>query len=375
MSDLLLTNLEVRSFRRFDSLTIEQFGHVNLIAGKNNAGKSTVLEAINLYANLGSPQVIWEILSSRDELIDRSSPRKTTRRSGSAAVWSLFHGHPPLSRVRDPIQIGPVSSPASTLSVGIDWLDPRTHQSVVHSADETSATRSDGSRSAAIPALTLAIGGMNHAMRLDEDFRLHCRRWSLLAESFVELSTRCIVVGPHGVSPRAMEGMWDSVALTDLEEDVVESMRIMVPEVDDFALLNSELSSGTTVRVKLRGSDQPVPLRSMGDGVQRLFGLAMALVSAKGGILLVDEIENGLHYSALAPVWKFIARIAHRLNVQVFATTHSLDCIREFHKTITEDTALNGVLNRLESKEGQVRSVPFDKQRLQRFISEDIEMR
>ncbi len=105
----------------------------------------------------------------------------------------------------------------------------------------------------------------------------------------------------------------------------------------------------------------PHPLKSLGDGTGRLFGLTLALVAAKDGILLVDEIENGVHYSVLVSLWKFIAKVAKRLNIQVFATSHSLDCVRAFHEVTLADPSIEGVLNRVETRKGEVRSVLFDK--------------
>src|SRR6266849_7306838 len=67
MSTLILNSLEIRGFRGFRQLQIERLGRVNLIVGKNNVGKSSLLEALQLYAHRGSPRLIWELLVARDE--------------------------------------------------------------------------------------------------------------------------------------------------------------------------------------------------------------------------------------------------------------------------------------------------------------------
>ena len=74
-----------------------------------------------------------------------------------------------------------------------------------------------------------------------------------------------------------------------------------------------------------------MPLKSMGDGMTRIFHIILALVNARNGFLLVDEFENGLHWSVHPKLWNIIFRLAEDLNVQVFVTTHSQDCIRGFH--------------------------------------------
>ncbi len=76
----------------------------------------------------------------------------------------------------------------------------------------------------------------------------------------------------------------------------------------------------------------------------RLLGVALALVNASDGVLLIDEIESGLHYTVQADMWRLIFRVAHRLNVQVFATTHSWDCIEAFQKAALEDVAEEGLI-------------------------------
>lgn len=109
--------------------------------------------------------------------------------------------------------------------------------------------------------------------------------------------------------------------------------------------------------------------------MQRMFGIALALVNSRNGILLVDEIENGLHYSAQPDVWRLIFRLASRLNVQVFATTHSWDCIEAFQKAAQEDTQNAGLLIRLENKKGKIIATLFDEQELGIATREQIEVR
>ncbi len=109
--------------------------------------------------------------------------------------------------------------------------------------------------------------------------------------------------------------------------------------------------------------------------MQRIFGIALALVNARNGILLVDEIENGLHYLAQPDVWRLIFRLASRLNIQVFATTHSWDCIEAFQKAAQEDRQNEGVLIRLESKRGKIVPTLFDERQLGIATREQIEVR
>ncbi len=109
--------------------------------------------------------------------------------------------------------------------------------------------------------------------------------------------------------------------------------------------------------------------------MNRLFGLGMALACAKNGILLVDEIDNGIHWSVLPEVWKFIVKVAKRLNVQVFATTHSNDCLLGFHQGTKDDSSMDGVAVRIEKKNGEFNVEIFDENRLAIIVKEGIEIR
>jgi AAA15 family ATPase/GTPase len=107
----------------------------------------------------------------------------------------------------------------------------------------------------------------------------------------------------------------------------------------------------------------------------RLFATTLALVSAADGILLIDEIENGLHYSVQLDMWRLIFRTARELNVQVFATTHSWDCISAFQKAASEDHASEGMLIRLARRNDEIIPTLFDERRLEIATQDQIEIR
>ena len=127
--------------------------------------------------------------------------------------------------------------------------------------------------------------------------------------------------------------------------------------------------------MKIAGEDEPLPLRSLGEGLHRVFGIALALVNAQGGYLLVDEIESGLHYTALLGLWRLVLETARQLNVQVFATTHSWDCIEAFQQAAREDQREEGVLIRLGRKDGDIVATVFDEDELAIATRERIEVR
>src|SRR5207245_792380 len=83
-------------------------------------------------------------------------------------------------------------------------------------------------------------------------------------------------------------------------------------------------------------------------------GIARALINAMDGFLLIEEAENGLHYSIQPDVWRLIFRVASRMNVQVLATTHSWDCIEAFQTAASEAGPEVGMLIRLRQKGGKI---------------------
>lgn len=103
--------------------------------------------------------------------------------------------------------------------------------------------------------------------------------------------------------------------------------------------------------------------------------MALALATTKGGVLLIDEVDTGLHYSILGDVWLLIVEAAKRLNIQVFLTTHSYDCVRalawlcQTRPDLGPEVSIQKIERKLD------RSVSLDAKQIQIAIEQDIEVR
>ena len=183
------------------------------------------------------------------------------------------------------------------------------------------------------------------------------------------------------VSPYAGEGtemwesLWDRIALTDDEQDVVEALHIIAPTISGVNMVRDKsVFRSRTAIVRTGDIAQPIPLRSFGDGLNRLFGIVLSLVNARGGFLLIDEFENGLHYSVQLNMWRTVFRLAQSRDIQVFATSHSWDTIEAFQKAAAEAPA-NGVLVRLARRKDDIIPTVFAEDELAIATRDKIEMR
>ena len=133
--------------------------------------------------------------------------------------------------------------------------------------------------------------------------------------------------------------------------------------------------TGRRAIVKLKVHEDPVPLRSLGDGALRLFSVALAIANSRDGFLLIDEAENGIHYSLQKDFWRMVLQAAQESNVQVVATTHSGDCIKGFAQAAIESKEVEGVLFRLSQQEGVLRAVEYSEEELVTAARQGIEVR
>ncbi len=124
------------------------------------------------------------------------------------------------------------------------------------------------------------------------------------------------------------------------------------------------------------GSDRLLPLPMMGEGMVRLLSFILRIANAPDGVVLIDEIENGLHYSILPKLWSVIGKMAKKYNTQVFATTHSLECIKAAHQAFSNEDTYDFRVHRLQfSKDGEVDAVTHDRDDLEAAFEIGIEVR
>jgi ABC-type cobalamin/Fe3+-siderophores transport system ATPase subunit len=370
MNDLVLDSLKISRFRAFQHITIDHLGRVNLIVGKNNVGKSSLLDALQLYARRGSPNVIWQILGAHDENA-RSRLRNSSIEENLNAVKYLFYGRRELKSPIESITIGPLNSAKDVLHINIQWFNRVANEEGIPVLQKTLFEDELNEVETASPRFTIQMGNQREYNLSLEPGAVGLRAFR---QDIKELN--CFLVDSNGLDKRQISYLWDSIALTPQEKEVLNALRIIAPGVEDISVIGDPNSprERTTI-IKVVDIDEPLPIRSLGDGMQRMLGIALALINAKNGLLLVDEIENGLHYSVQLDLWQLIFELAQRLNVQVFATSHSWDCIEAFQKIAKATPQEEGVLIRLEHKKGRVVPVVFDENKLAIATREQIEVR
>ena len=186
------------------------------------------------------------------------------------------------------------------------------------------------------------------------------------------------IVSTENMPNRKLAALWDLTSLTDLESEVISALRLIDDRISGVAFVEDtsrgRSSNNRIPLVKIKGIDEPLPLKSMGDGMTRLFHIIVALVNAKNGILLIDEFENGLHWTVQPKVWDLIFKLSERLNVQVFATTHSRDCITGFDRAWNSYPNL-GDFFRLDAKSEGIKATEYTSETLTDAIDMDVEVR
>lgn len=369
-----IKHLDVEGFRAFNHLRVGPFGRVNLITGKNNAGKSSLLEAIRIAASGGAPRTLFDILYYREEL-GTSELDRVYAPTDVAPFCNLFHGVPEIANCEQGFTLAvegnlPASSLPLTVRIGyfIQKMDPERRVALWEPTTVDLFDDLEG-----VPALQVDTGGRTRVIPLD---RL-VRRSSAYRNEGELTPTPCVYLDPFSSrSTSHLGALWDAVALTDAEKELVEALKVISPEISAVSMIGGDERAirSRTVIAKSSSYRTPMPLRTFGDGVNRLFGVILSLCNAKDGILVVDEIDNGLHYSVQSQIWKIVFRLAKTLNVQVFATSHSWDCVRAFQQAAS-DSPEDGVLVRLTKRQENVAATLFTERELEIATRDQIEVR
>lgn len=367
MARKLINSFRVSGFRGINELLVPQIGRVNLVVGKNSCGKTSILEAIQLYTGRGTLSAITSVLAGRNDVIRRRLRDAEQFSELYDSFQNLFYAPNIISGVMPTILLETLDPTDAPLSIRLARLRTEFNEEgrqlkLIDDLEEDSQLDGVG--------LAVSYGDKNRIYPFDRSERYY----SSVSREFEETEAeRYVSVPTSGLAEDRMGRLWDRITLTESEDEVVKALRIISPKLERISLIGS--GSSRSFMVRLKGYRRPMPLRVMGDGLSRLMGIALALVSAQNGVLLVDEIENGLHYSVQESVWNLIFQTAHRLNIQVFAATHSWDCISAFQKASIADKHEDAFLIRVQESAGSLRVIQFDENELSIAAHDRIEVR
>ena len=354
---LHLTDLSIEHFLGIGHLSIPRMGRVTLLAGRNGIGKTTVLDAVRVYASGGNPAVLADLLNNREEWIP--SIGKDGDDVLLPDIASLFYGR--TDTMHDSISIGSRNE-NNRLIISTSFLEE----------------------------FEIKFKGKQRPLHWEQflkDLSFNRSRMRWMRRSFLDNeehewppAIECESLGPGLPRNTDMVQFWDRIALTDSESLPVQALQFVLGStVNRVAVIGDDGSrGGKTGRrfiVRLLDDPTPVPLTSFGDGAIRLFGVALALANSRNGFLLIDEAENGIHYSVQRDYWRMILQIAHKDNVQVVATTHSWDCVKGFAQAATGFEDAEGVLVRLERDDDEMRPIEYSEEELKIAAEQGIEVR
>jgi hypothetical protein len=287
MANLILPSLEIQNFRVFEHLRIERLGRVNLITGKNNVGKTSLLEALYLYARGSSPYQLIELLSTRDEIHGQTRVQANEKSVESATesfnIRHLFSGRKSVFEQNASIQIGPVDAKRDTVVISVSMrevppyeehssLSPLPRPIYVNDIDDDD--QQSGESKLYVPYITIRTRkGVTYNFPVD---RLLDKNYTPYLTSPDTINSPYIKTS--GWQTSALNQFWDKVVLTPEEDDVLNALRIIVPNIERAGFVGEE--NGTQKRVpivRMRNMNEPIPLRSLGEGMYRLFGISLAL--------------------------------------------------------------------------------------------------
>lgn len=342
----MIESLHVSGFKLFRDITLPRLGRLNLFVGENNTGKSCLLEAINLYAGRTPITDVIETAAGRfPERLRPWDPVDLTEEGSSLThpVFELFH-----RAVR-----------AFTKGIIIEKIgdsNPLRVQCLPHRivTDEEGFRRYvPVTQGDAIPPegveMALPVFRGDRQVGLVTRRRLEMRGRILDGEKLPSEDALSVAFLPaSGFLDEKAASLWDALVQGPGQELVLDWLRMLDVRIEGLAYIEAKRVARLAL-LKFQGQGR-IPLRSMGDGLTKLFHIALAVASAPKGVLLIDEFENGLHWKVQGDLWIALAKAARNFNVQVFSTTHSRDCIESFAAAVKDAGPDGASIYRLERK-------------------------
>ena len=312
MSQHFIDDIKIENFKCFENLAITGFKRVNLFGGKNNVGKTALLEAIELFVKSINPTLlshfVFLLLKKRQSIFSR-------------VEFDLFYKESMVLRIRNAVK-----------NICIKLIEQN------DLLEEVDFTVDD-----------MVMTPFNVGDFLDQRLSIYIHPDSKkfpIASCFVDTSR----------NDKDIAALYGSILESDNDIFLNQSLNDFDKSLISFKSV--PLGNGQVVpKLKVDNRAKLVSLSEMGDGISRYVTILCAIWASQNGFLFIDEIENGIHYSNYKKLWELIFMASEQANCQVFVTSHSKECIDAFNQVQLERSDNTGMYFELYHSERKKRIV------------------
>jgi predicted ATPase len=321
----MLTKVQIKNFRCFRELEIAPLRRVNLITGQNNTGKTALLEALSLLLAQPNPSAQGNLPNTFRAGFGNADPQEN--------FWNWLF---PAKNLELAMEL------KCELNGGekIGWLVQKEQPGV---GKKYSGQLVEAGQLAGASCFGIGPGSGNAAMKA------------------IHFSTR-----PSDPSQDAVD--FNRVVVKRRKKELVGLLQPLERRLEGLEALQLGRPGcgqvGPLIYAEIQGLPEMIPVTQLGQGFSRLLDIYSEILARDAQVLLVDEIENGIHHSVLPVVWKGLFHAAEEAGVQIFATTHSWECILAADKAARENGSYDLSLIRLDRVEGDVKATVMDDQTL-----------
>lgn len=341
----MIKTFHIKHFRGIKELEIADISRVNLILGQNNCGKTSVLEALMLLSSPSQPitnQKVNLLRSFKSQNLDDLKFSFYQMDDSKPIEFECTFDDSSSRLVKNSLYV----DYKSVLDENADFITNT--QDIASYGWNTNFTITDAeSRS------------KDYSERYEvyrDQSVIHFSFDEIKKESYKEFLNTVYFANSLSFNYVTLA----SVLISKQEHFMVEALRVIEPKIKNITLI------GERVMIDL-GDSRLVPINLLGDGIRKVFSIILALYQAENGILLIDEIDNGLHYRSMEILWKVILSMAKSLHVQVFTTTHNVDSLKGLQQVLSESDWAD---YRQEMAVYTLRRLPEDKMKVYQYLYE-----
>ncbi len=289
-------SLEVTRYRGLAGLQLEDLGRVNLLVGVNNAGKTSLLEAIHLLARQNDERTLLDLVRWRGRI----------------------EGEPDALWIVDQLPRG------ARVAGRFDEVDDNLATVEIRTSAQPNGEIEDQTSFLATLAIESSYAGQAQSTDVTF-FEDRPRRTTFQGQQWLCRSAFSSPFSAH--RPETLARLNKASLEAGTKEKIVDFIRRRI----DPGLRNIELADRfNRFLVSHRDFKKAPDLAAFGEGVRRVFEIGLLFADVRGGVVLIDEFENAIHTELLRDFTRFVQELAVELNVQVFLSTHSKETIDAF---------------------------------------------